>query len=112
MPNLTRDEVRTVYQKLRAKPLEEAKAEIHLDEALSRNGQWTGMSATEKAQYRLGSSVLFRAAHSSPEDVFVDSVLAGELPPLKLTAKEQELLKGAKWNQGDISWPDFIKGLL
>lgn len=90
------EQSKAFYRALRLTPLERFKqpgADKHIDNYLSGNELWKKSTADEKARWRQQVRFLARAAHNCAEDVFVASMCAGEIPPIRLTSEEQELLK-------------------
>lgn len=91
--HLESQEVKLIYQSLRATPLKDitnAKSEDMLKRIDSK-----GLNLNLETMSSL--KLLGRIAHQCSETDFYDFVIENDLPPLKLTAQEMEMIKGGGW---------------
>lgn len=111
MRNFDQDRIKALYNKLRSTPLKEFKTRevvASVDAALLEDPRFAKLPSEERTRRMQGYYLFARAAHESSEDVFVQSLTAGEIPPIKLTSQEQEFLRG-----GTDSWMmELIAGVV
>ena len=91
MTPLENENVSDVYTTFRAIPAETwARADVvELAGRLKKAGL-----TTDPMSLGIATRVLGRLAHQLSEEEFLDAVVEGEIPPVKLTTAEMELLRG------------------
>jgi len=94
---ITAEKASILYANLRATPKEQwlgQPDEKALDAFIARINSNSDYKIPNKYKFFSGMSLMGRLAHQVDEKEFADCLATGEFPPMKLTAQEQELLRG------------------